>query len=71
MILTYLCRAQFFDKRYDAAIATAQRVHGLPHDKLALVHYIAGRAYQHEHRASDAITEFKIMLREELFRGAG
>jgi tetratricopeptide (TPR) repeat protein len=63
--LTYLCRAQLLDKHYDAAIATAQRVHGLPHPQLALVHYIAARAYQHENRTANAIAEFKIMLREE------
>ena len=63
--MTYLCRAQLLDKHYDAAIATAQRVHGMPHDKLAIVHYIAARAYQHENRKADAIAEFKIMLQEE------
>jgi tetratricopeptide (TPR) repeat protein len=63
--LTYLCRAQLLDKHYAAAIATAQRVHGMPHDKLALVHYMAARAYQHENRTSAAIGEFKIMLQEE------
>jgi tetratricopeptide (TPR) repeat protein len=63
--LTYLCRAQLLDKHYDAAIATAHRVHGMPHSQLAMVHYIAARAYQHENRTSDAIAEFKIMLQEE------
>lgn len=63
--MTYLCRAQLLDKHYDAAIATAQRVHGMPHYQLAIVHYIAARAYQHENRTADAIAEFKIMLQEE------
>ena len=63
--MTYLCRAQLLDKHYDAAIATAQRVHALPHGQLAIVHYIAARAYQHENRKADAIAEFKIMLQEE------
>jgi tetratricopeptide (TPR) repeat protein len=63
--MTYLCRAQLLDKHYDAAIATAHRVHGMPHGELAIVHYIAARAYQHENRTADAIAEFKIMLQEE------
>ena len=63
--LTYLCRAQLLDKHYDAAIATAHRVHAMPHDQLAIVHYIAARAYQRESRTSDAIAEFKTLLQEE------
>jgi tetratricopeptide (TPR) repeat protein len=63
--LTYLCRAQLLDKHYDAAIATAHRVHAMPHDHLAIVHYIAARAYQHESRTSDAIAEFETLLQEE------
>jgi len=63
--LTYLCRAQLLDKHYDAAIATAHRVHGMSHTSLAIVHYIAARAYQHENRTSDAIAEFKTLLQEE------
>ena len=63
--LTYLCRAQLLDKHYDAAIATAHRVHAMPHDQLAIVHYIAARAFQRENRTSDAIAEFKTLLQEE------
>ena len=63
--LAYLCRSQFLDKHYDAAIATAHTVHAMPHDQLASVHYIAARAYQRENRTSDAIAEFKVLLQEE------
>ena len=63
--LTLLCRAQLLDKHYDAAIATAHKVHGMPHNAFAIVHYIAARAYQHENRTSDAIAEFKTLLQEE------
>ncbi len=63
--LTLLCRAQLLDKHYDAAIATAHRVHAMPHGSFAIVHYMAGRAYQREGRSSDAIAEFKTLLQEE------
>jgi len=63
--LTYLCRAQLLDKHYDAAVATAHKVHAMPHSSLAIVHYIAARAYQRENRTSDAIAEFKTLLLEE------
>lgn len=63
--LTLLCRAQFLDKHFDAAIATAHKVHSMPHAQFAIVHYVAARAYQRENRTSDAIAEFKILLQEE------
>ena len=63
--LTLLCRAQLLDKHYDGAIATARRVHAMPHGAFAIVHYIAARAYQREGRTSDAVAEFRILLQEE------
>ena len=63
--LTLLCRAQFLNKHYDAAIATAHRVHAMPHGSFAMVHYMAARAYQREGRTSDAVSEFKTLLQEE------
>ncbi len=64
-MLTLLCRAQLLDKHYDTAIATAHRVHAMPHGSFAIVHYIAARAYQRENRSSEAIAEFKTLLQEE------
>jgi Tfp pilus assembly protein PilF len=63
--LTLLCRAQLLNAHYDAAIATARRVHAMPHGAFAIVHYIAARAYQHENRPSDAIAEFRTLLQED------
>jgi len=63
--LTLLCRAQLLDKHYDSAVATAHKVHAMPHTAFAIVHYIAARAFQRENRTSDAIAEFKTLLQEE------
>ncbi len=63
--LTLLCQNQLLDKHYDEAIASAHKVHAMPHEAFAVVHYMAARAFQHESRTSDAITEFKILLQEE------
>jgi len=63
--LTLLCRTQFLNKHYDAAIATAHQVHAMPHGSFALVHYVAARSYQRENRTSDAIAEFKTLLQED------
>jgi tetratricopeptide (TPR) repeat protein len=63
--LTQLCRDQFLNKHYEAAVSTAQRVHAMPHNAFAVVHYIAARALQRENRISEAIAEFKTLLQEE------
>jgi tetratricopeptide (TPR) repeat protein len=63
--LTLLCRDQLLGRHYDESIATAHKVHAMPHKSFAVVHYIAARAFQHENRTSDAIAEFKTLLQEE------
>lgn len=48
--LTLLADTQYMERRYDAAIATAQRAHALPNQHPSAVHYIAGKAYEQENR---------------------
>jgi tetratricopeptide (TPR) repeat protein len=63
--LMLLAEAQLLNKHHDAAVATARTVHSLPHQKFAVVHYIAARAFEHEHRLQDALVELQMFLTEE------
>ena len=60
-----LAEAQLLNKDYDAAISTAHSVHAVPHQKLAVVHYIAARALEHENRLPEALAELQLFLKEE------
>jgi len=64
-MLMFLANMQLLNQQYDAAIASAQRVHSLPHQNLALAHFIAARAYEHENRLKDAVAELQVFLNEE------
>ena len=65
-ILMLLAQAQLLNKHFDQAIASAQKLHTLPHhEKYAKVHYIAARAYEHENRAADAANELQEFLSEQ------
>lgn len=64
-ILALLSQTQLLDKRFDAAVASCEKAHSLPHTGFAIVHYIAARAFLHENRIQDAIAQFKTMLQEE------
>lgn len=63
--LTLLAEAQLLNKHYDAAIASAHSAHAVPHQKLAVVHYIAARAFEHENRLPEALAELQLFLKEE------
>ena len=63
--MTLLAEAQLLNKHYEAAITSARSVHAIPHQKLAVVHYIAARAFEHENRLQDARAELQIFLIEE------
>lgn len=60
-----LADANLLNKQYEAAIENARRAHSLPHDRLALTHYISAKAYEHENRRQDAISELRLFLQEE------
>jgi Flp pilus assembly protein TadD len=63
--LMLLADAQFMDRHYDAAIASAREAHALPNGHPAFVHYIAARAYDQENRREEAVAELQIFLKEE------
>ena len=63
--MTLLAEAQLLNKHYDAAITSAHNVHSMPHQNVAVVHYIAARAFEHQNRLQDALAELHIFLTEE------
>jgi hypothetical protein len=63
--LSLLAQVEFMQGRYDAAIADARKVHQLPHQQFAVVHYTAASAFEKENRIPDAIAELQIFLQEE------
>jgi len=48
----------------DEAITYAHRIHNLPHEKFAISHIIAARAFEQTKRAADAIAEYQLYLQE-------
>jgi tetratricopeptide (TPR) repeat protein len=50
--------------KLEAAIAAAERVHQLPHARFAMVHFVAGNAYEQRQRIPDAIRQYKLYLDE-------
>jgi tetratricopeptide (TPR) repeat protein len=63
--LALLAQAQLLDVHYEDAIASARKVHSLPHNSYALVHYVAARACERLHRLSEAVSELGLFLSEE------
>jgi tetratricopeptide (TPR) repeat protein len=64
-MLMVLAKIQLLSRQYDAAVASAQRIHSLPHQKYALVHYLAARALEAEHHLPAAASELRVFLKEE------
>jgi Tfp pilus assembly protein PilF len=60
-----LAQAQLLNKHYDAAIRTSRDVHAIPHENLAVIHYIAARAMERANRPQDALVELQTFLTEE------
>jgi Flp pilus assembly protein TadD len=50
--------------KFEAAIASAERAHQMPHAGFAMVHFIAGNAYEQRHQIPGAIREYKLFLEE-------
>lgn len=63
--MALLAEAQLLNKHYDAAITSARSVHAIAHQNLAVVHYIAARAFEHQNRLQDALAELQLFLTEE------
>ena len=56
--------AQLLNKDYDAAIATAQQVHGRKHEGAAIVHYFAAASWQAQDNLQQTQNELGIFLAE-------
>ena len=63
--LLLLADAQYMDRHFEAAIASALKAHTASKDHPTFVHYIAARAYQQQNRQQDALTQFQQFLKEE------
>ncbi len=62
--LALLAKEELLTGDYDKALASARKVHSLPHDHLADVHLIAGEALLHENRNAEAVQEYGLYLKE-------
>ena len=62
--LALLSKVQLARGEMDDAIANAQKVHALPHQRYAFVHFIAASAFQAKGQEQDAIREYKTFLKE-------
>jgi len=63
--LMLLANVELLAGHFAAALTYCRRVHSLPHDSQALVHYIAARALQQENQPAEAVAEFQTFLHEE------
>jgi len=63
--LMLLADAEFMDRHFDAAIASAHQAHTAGQDHPSFVHYIAARAYQQKNQQPEALAEFQLFLQEE------
>lgn len=64
-LLTALTYAQFLNRDYGAAIATAQQVHGRKHENASIVHYFAAAAWQGQNNFPEMERELKTFLDED------
>jgi Tfp pilus assembly protein PilF len=62
--LTLLCVAEIQTGDDDEALATARRVHQLPHEGCSVVHFVAGQALEHKGQPQNATAEYETYLRE-------
>ncbi len=60
-----LANVQLLNHNYDQAIASSRKLHSIANTAHALAHYIAARAFEHQNRQDDAVTEFQTFLVEE------
>jgi Tfp pilus assembly protein PilF len=62
--LALMCVTQIQTGDDNGALATARKVHQLPHEGYAVVHEVAGQAYEHEGQPQNAAVEYETYLRE-------
>lgn len=63
--LMVLAKVQLFSGHYEAARISARKVHTLPHQQYAMVHYLAARACEGAKQLQDAAAELRLFLQEE------
>ena len=75
--LTLLCACEAETGEFDAALATARKVHQLPHEGYPLSHFVAGRVLEQQGHSQEAFAEYETYLHEsptgpeaQLARGA-
>jgi len=62
--LSYAALGELVQGKLQEAVATAQKVHTLPHREYASAHLIAARALEGLHRLSEAAAEYQLYLAE-------
>jgi tetratricopeptide (TPR) repeat protein len=63
--LMLLANIELVEKQYQEAILNCQKVHAMAHERYAVVHYIAARAFEHLNRLREAAAELQTFLQEE------
>jgi len=63
--LTLLANIELVEKHYEEAILSCRKAHAIAHERYAVVHYIAARAFEHLNRLREAATELQTFLQEE------
>jgi tetratricopeptide (TPR) repeat protein len=63
--LAYSAYAELQLHKFDDAIAHARKAHMVPHDGLASVHIVAGRALEEKQQMTEAVEEYRLYLRED------
>jgi len=62
--LVLLAKVQLMNHELDQALATARKVHGMPHEGYADVHLVAADVLVLENHPQDAIVEYETYLKE-------
>jgi Flp pilus assembly protein TadD len=63
--LALLVRVDFMQGKYEETIADAEKVHSLPHQGYATVHYSAAAACQRLNRILQMVEQLKLFLKED------
>lgn len=62
--LLLLANVQLQNGKFDECIANARRMHSLPQEHYAVIHYFAARAFEAKGVPTEAVAEYKVLLRE-------
>jgi hypothetical protein len=62
--LALLCDAEIVNGRLDDGLASTAKLHTLPHQQYAAIHYIAAQALAGKGRPDDAVAQYALYLQE-------